>query len=313
MPIAAPHCGHAQDVLQKMSDPVLSVCPACGAPTFVKQVTAAGFQLKGSGWYVTDFRGDKKAAAGGRRRQGRRRERRRCRGRRQGRRGRGRRRRRRRRTATPARSRTPLRARPPRRSPAPAPAAPRRQRQVRRLTGSRREEVPDRRPAGLAAAGHHHLGAGVGCSALLDGVFAWLLDAHAGAAARRRRTPFIETLRHVPGLGVLVMLVAPAADRRLRRPTSSASGGCARGTGCCNKIPIVKSIYSSVKQVSDTLFSSSGNAFREAVLVQYPRAGLVDDRLRHRQAGRRGGAAPAAATTSASTCRRRRTRPRASS
>jgi putative FmdB family regulatory protein len=50
-------CGHAQDVLQKMSDPVLSVCPACGAATYEKQVTAAGFQLKGSGWYVTDFRG----------------------------------------------------------------------------------------------------------------------------------------------------------------------------------------------------------------------------------------------------------------
>lgn len=50
-------CGHAQDVLQKMSDPLLSVCPACGAATFVKQVTAAGFQLKGSGWYVTDFKG----------------------------------------------------------------------------------------------------------------------------------------------------------------------------------------------------------------------------------------------------------------
>lgn len=50
-------CGHAQDVLQKMSDPVLSTCPACGQETYVKQVTAAGFQLKGSGWYVTDFRG----------------------------------------------------------------------------------------------------------------------------------------------------------------------------------------------------------------------------------------------------------------
>jgi putative FmdB family regulatory protein len=53
-------CGHAQDVLRKMSDPPLNVCPACGAPTFVKQVTAAGFQLKGSGWYVTDFRDGKK-------------------------------------------------------------------------------------------------------------------------------------------------------------------------------------------------------------------------------------------------------------
>ena len=50
-------CGHAQDVLQKMSDPVLTVCPACGEPRYAKQLTAAGFQLKGSGWYVTDFRG----------------------------------------------------------------------------------------------------------------------------------------------------------------------------------------------------------------------------------------------------------------
>jgi len=50
-------CGHAKDVLQKMSDPVLTTCPACGAESFQKQVTAAGFQLKGSGWYVTDFRG----------------------------------------------------------------------------------------------------------------------------------------------------------------------------------------------------------------------------------------------------------------
>jgi putative FmdB family regulatory protein len=62
-------CGHRKDVLQKMSDPLLTQCPACGAATFVKQVTAAGFQLKGSGWYVTDFRDggakkDKPAADG---------------------------------------------------------------------------------------------------------------------------------------------------------------------------------------------------------------------------------------------------------
>ena len=65
MPIYAyrcSNCGHAQDVLQRLADPVLTVCPACGQPTYVKQVTAAGFQLKGSGWYVTDFRGDNKPA-----------------------------------------------------------------------------------------------------------------------------------------------------------------------------------------------------------------------------------------------------------
>ena len=50
-------CGHAKDVLQKLSDPLLTHCPACGKAAFSKQLTAAGFQLKGSGWYVTDFRG----------------------------------------------------------------------------------------------------------------------------------------------------------------------------------------------------------------------------------------------------------------
>jgi len=50
-------CGHAKDVLQKVSDPVLTTCPACNAASFRKQLTAAGFQLKGSGWYATDFRG----------------------------------------------------------------------------------------------------------------------------------------------------------------------------------------------------------------------------------------------------------------
>ena len=48
-------CGATKDALQKMSDPPLTVCPACGKPTLQKQVTAAGFQLKGSGWYATDF------------------------------------------------------------------------------------------------------------------------------------------------------------------------------------------------------------------------------------------------------------------
>ena len=50
-------CGHTKDVLQKVSDPLLTQCPSCGVEAFQKQVTAAGFQLKGSGWYVTDFRG----------------------------------------------------------------------------------------------------------------------------------------------------------------------------------------------------------------------------------------------------------------
>jgi len=51
-------CGHAKDVLQKLSDLPLTVCPSCGEASFAKQVTAAGFQLKGSGWYATDFKGN---------------------------------------------------------------------------------------------------------------------------------------------------------------------------------------------------------------------------------------------------------------
>ncbi len=58
-------CGHAKDVLQKISDAPLSDCPACGAATFKKQLTAAGFQLKGSGWYATDFRNGGGSAAAG--------------------------------------------------------------------------------------------------------------------------------------------------------------------------------------------------------------------------------------------------------
>ena len=49
-------CGHALEALQKLSDPVLVACPACAKPALKKQMSAAGFQLKGSGWYATDFK-----------------------------------------------------------------------------------------------------------------------------------------------------------------------------------------------------------------------------------------------------------------
>jgi len=74
MPIyayACSSCGAQKDVLQKLSDAPLTVCPECGKETFVKQLTAAGFQLKGSGYYATDFKDKPKAecapcaAAGG--------------------------------------------------------------------------------------------------------------------------------------------------------------------------------------------------------------------------------------------------------
>ena len=49
-------CGFQNEYLQRVRDPLLTVCPTCGKPTFNKLVTAAGFQLKGSGWYATDFK-----------------------------------------------------------------------------------------------------------------------------------------------------------------------------------------------------------------------------------------------------------------
>ena len=50
-------CGEQQEVMQKISAPLLTTCAKCGKPTLVKMLTAAGFQLKGSGWYATDFKG----------------------------------------------------------------------------------------------------------------------------------------------------------------------------------------------------------------------------------------------------------------
>jgi len=55
-------CGHQEDHLQKISEPALTKCPACGKKKYTKQLTAAGFQLKGSGWYATDFKSGAKKA-----------------------------------------------------------------------------------------------------------------------------------------------------------------------------------------------------------------------------------------------------------
>lgn len=59
-------CGHEQEVLQKLSEPPLTECSACGKATLRKLVSAAGFQLKGSGWYATDFKGGSKPKEGSR-------------------------------------------------------------------------------------------------------------------------------------------------------------------------------------------------------------------------------------------------------
>ena len=106
---------------------------------------------------------------------------------------------------------------------------------------------------------------------VLDGVFAWLLSA-TQAVLPATTSANLDRLRHVPGLGVVVL----AAGLLLTGMFATNIVGqwwLRQGDRLLSKIPIVKSIYSSVKQVSDTLFSSSGNAFREAVLVQYPRHG----------------------------------------
>ncbi|MDE2368769.1 MAG: DUF502 domain-containing protein [Burkholderiales bacterium] len=105
----------------------------------------------------------------------------------------------------------------------------------------------------------------------LDGVFAWLLSATQAVLPESARAG-IETLRHVPGLGVVTMLLLLLATG-VFAANFVGQWWLRQWDLLMGKIPIVKSIYSSVKQVSDTLFSSNGNAFREAVLVQYPRQG----------------------------------------
>jgi uncharacterized membrane protein len=105
----------------------------------------------------------------------------------------------------------------------------------------------------------------------LDGVFEALLSATQAVLPESARAG-LERLRHVPGMGVLVM-VALLLFTGMFAANIVGQWWLRQWDAMLGKIPIVKSIYSSVKQVSDTLFSSSGNAFREAVLVQYPRQG----------------------------------------
>jgi uncharacterized membrane protein len=106
---------------------------------------------------------------------------------------------------------------------------------------------------------------------LMDGMFSWVLSLSQAVLPEQMRAG-IEMLRGVPGLGVVVLLVVLWATG-LFVANIFGQWWLKQWNALLNKIPIVKTIYSSVKQVSDTLFSSSGNAFREAVLVQYPRAG----------------------------------------
>jgi uncharacterized membrane protein len=106
---------------------------------------------------------------------------------------------------------------------------------------------------------------------MLNGVFVWLLGA-AQVVLPEATHSFIAMLQKIPFLGVFVTLIALLLTGVF---ATNVVGQWAlrKGHRVLTHIPIVKSIYSSVQQVSDTLFSSSGNAFRQAVLVQYPRSG----------------------------------------
>jgi uncharacterized membrane protein len=106
---------------------------------------------------------------------------------------------------------------------------------------------------------------------IVDGLFGWLVTA-TQAVLPGGAHAFLEMLRHVPGLGLVVMVSALLLTG-IFAANFVGQWWLQQGSRVVHRIPIVKSIYSSVKQVSDTLFSSSGNAFREAVLVQYPRQG----------------------------------------
>jgi uncharacterized membrane protein len=106
---------------------------------------------------------------------------------------------------------------------------------------------------------------------LMDGMFSFILSLTQAVLPAGAREG-IETLRGVPGLGVVSLLLVLYLTG-LFVANIFGQWFVHQWDRLLHKIPIVKSIYSSVKQVSDTLFSSSGNAFREAVLVQYPRAG----------------------------------------
>jgi uncharacterized membrane protein len=106
---------------------------------------------------------------------------------------------------------------------------------------------------------------------VMDDVFGWMIRASQAVLPAAAYGP-LETLRSIPGIGLLVMLALLLATG-VFATNMFGQWWLRQGSRVLHRIPIVKSIYSSVKQVSDTLFSSSGQAFREAVLVQYPRQG----------------------------------------
>ena len=107
---------------------------------------------------------------------------------------------------------------------------------------------------------------------IVDGVFGSIITGLQALLPFAAAREALEELRSIRGLGVIAM-VGGLLLTGMFATNIFGQWALRQGHRLLSHIPIVKSIYNSVKQVSDTLFSSSGNAFREAVLVQYPRAG----------------------------------------
>ena len=107
---------------------------------------------------------------------------------------------------------------------------------------------------------------------LLDGILGGFLTG-VSALAPQSSLRFVTQLRGIPGLGVVLVFLALLVTGAL---VTNVAGRwwLAQWDRLFTHIPVFKSIYNSVKKVSDTLFSSNGNAFRTAMLVQYPRAGV---------------------------------------
>ena len=106
---------------------------------------------------------------------------------------------------------------------------------------------------------------------LLDGIFASVVGG-AASLLPQGSGDSLRSLRDIPGLGVLTLAVL-LVGTGVFATNVLGQWWLHQWDKVLHRVPIVKSIYSSVKQVSDTLFSSKGNAFREAVLVEYPRQG----------------------------------------